>query len=82
MPRPKESDGVFCTIESELVEDGLPVFKGADITEDFSQHSAGFEGILADPLAVVGIGTHGDDFTAQFLEPAENVRSGQVGLSN
>ena len=55
------------------MENRLPVFKGADISEDVSEDLADLKRILSDPVSGVGIGAHGDDFTAQFLEPVEVV---------
>ena len=55
----------------------LAVFKGADITEDILQHIAGIGGILSHPVAAVGVGADGDDFSSQFLKATEIVRRGQ-----
>ena len=37
--------------------------------------------MLTDPGAGVGIGTDGDDFAAQFLKPAEDIRCGQIAAA-
>ena len=64
-------------VHSKLMENGLAVFKGADITKGILQNLAGFKGILAYPVCGVGIGTHGNDLPAKFLESSEIVSRGQ-----
>ena len=56
----------------------VSVLKCADIAENFPQNLAGFPGILPHADGPVGIGTHGDDLTAQFPETAENIPVRQV----
>ena len=57
----------------DFVKDGLAVLEGTHIAENIAQQL--FRGItvLSHPFTSVGIGAHGDDFTAQLLEPAEKV---------
>ena len=57
----------------QLVENGLALRKGTHITEDILENIAGPEGVLPHPAAVVGIGTHGDNFPSQLPEAAENI---------
>ena len=59
------------------MEDGLPGFESTDMTEDVAQQAAGFEAVLSHTVTVVGIGAYGDDFSAQFLKPAEDIGGGQ-----
>ena len=63
--------------DSQLVEDGLPSFKGAHISEDVPQNLAACPAVLPHPVTPVSIGADGHDFASQFLEPAEIVRSGE-----
>lgn len=62
------------------MEDGLPVFEGADIAENVGQHPGGGPAILAHPVAPVGIGAYGDDLAPQLLESLEEVHRGKIPL--
>ena len=59
------------------MENRRSVLEGTDVTENILENSAGIKGVLSDPVSGVGIRAHRDDFAAQFLEPAEVVRSRQ-----
>ena len=68
---------IYRNSQLQLMEDGLTVFKGADIAEDLPKNVAGFKAVLSHPVRAVGIGSDGDDLTAQLLKPPEVVRCGQ-----
>ena len=59
------------------MENRTPVPEGADIAKDILKNPAGIMGILSHPAAGMGIGAHGDNFTAQFFEAAEDIGRGE-----
>ena len=50
---------------------GFSIRKCADIAEDLPYQLHSFRAILPNTVAVVGIGAHCDDLTAQFFESAK-----------
>ena len=58
-------------MESQGAEARFPVCKGADMAEDILHDFCRLTAVLPYPIAVVGIGTNGDDLTAQFLKSAQ-----------
>ena len=60
------------------MENRLAVFEGADVTEDFLQHLAGFSGVLADAVAGVGVRADGDNLPSQLPETPEIVRRRKI----
>ena len=63
------------------MEDGLPIFEGTHMAENILQNLAGFKGILAHPVGLVGIGADSDDLAAQFFKTPENIRRGQIAAA-
>ena len=63
-------------MKSQFMEYGLAILEGADIAKNVFEHLADLEGILPYPGALVGVGTDGHDFSAQFLKTADVVHTG------
>ena len=57
---------------------GLSIYKGADITENILHDPGRFPAVLTDTAAMMGIGAHSDNLSAQFFETAQIFRPRQV----
>ena len=61
------------------MENRLTIFESADVAEDVSENVAGIISILADAMALLGIGTDGDDFASQLLNPLKVLSRVPIG---